>query len=121
MPSFMQIRPTPKEEFDKVGFAYLAIQRTKCASEVGVSYVRKSSAIQQTYGFKVCEYVIENVDVTGKNAIASIIAPPSEVHVRFLVWKNCVLSVPYKFQSCQHNSLAEMIFCCFSCNKPRPH
>ena len=32
-----------------------------------------------------------------------------------------ILSVPYKFQSSQHNSLAEINVCCLSCNKPRPH
>ena len=30
-----------------------------------------------------------------KNAIASIIAPPSGVHVQLLVWKNCVLFYIY--------------------------
>ena len=58
MPSFMQIRQNPKEEFEKVGFTYVAIQRTKCEAEVGVSYVRKPSSIQGTYGYKVCECVI---------------------------------------------------------------
>ena len=32
-----------------------------------------------------------------------------------------ILSVPYKFQSSQHNSLAEIYVCCLCCNKPRPH
>ena len=59
----------------------MPIKRMKCAAEVGVSYVRKPRSIQGTYGYKVCVYVIENVDVTGKNAIASIIVPPSGVHV----------------------------------------
>ena len=36
-----------------------------------------------------------NVEVTGKNAITSIIAPHSEVQVQFLVWKNCVLFYLY--------------------------
>ena len=67
----------------------------ECAAEVGMSYVRKASSIQGTCGYKVCEYVIENVDVTGKNTIASIKGPPSGVHVRFLVWKNCVLFYLY--------------------------
>ncbi len=35
------------------------------------------------------------MDVTGKNVIASIIAPPTGVHVQFLVWKNCVLFYLY--------------------------
>ena len=45
MPSFMQIGQNSKEEFEKVGFAYVAGQRTKCAAEMGVSYVRKPSSI----------------------------------------------------------------------------
>ena len=58
MPSFTQMGHNPKEEFEKVGFAYVALWQTKCAAEVGVSYVRKPSRIQGTYGYKVCECVI---------------------------------------------------------------
>ena len=58
MPSFMQIGQNPKEEFEKVGFANVVIYRMKCAAEVGVSYVRKPSSTQETYGYKVCECVI---------------------------------------------------------------
>ena len=58
MPSFMQIGPNPKEEFEKVGFAYVAFQQMKCAAEVGVSYVTKPSSIQETYGYKVCKCFI---------------------------------------------------------------
>ena len=62
---------------------------------MGLSYVRKPSSIQGTYEFKVRKCVIQNVEVTGKNAMASIIAPPSGVQVQFLVWKNCVLFYMY--------------------------
>ena len=69
------------------------------------------------------------MEVTGKKAIAFIIVPPSGVHVQWWsTWSTCgmeelcpILYVPYKFQSSQHNSLAEINVCCLSCNKPRPH
>ena len=35
------------------------------------------------------------MEVSGKNAIASIIVPPSGVQVQFSVWKNCVLLYMY--------------------------
>ena len=53
------------------------------------------------------------------------------IHYSATYWSTCaifgmeelcpILSVPYKFQSSQHNSLAEINVCCLSCNKPRPH
>ena len=46
------------EEFEKVGFAYVMIQRMKCAAEVGVSHVRKPISIEGTYWYKVCECFI---------------------------------------------------------------
>ena len=58
VPSFTQIGQNPKEEFEKVGFAYVVLYRKKRAAEVAVSYVRKPSSIQGTYGYKVCECVI---------------------------------------------------------------
>ena len=64
-------------------------------SDEGVAYVRKSSPIQGIGGYKVYEHVISNVEVTGKNTFALVIAPPSGVHVQFLIWEVCVLFYMY--------------------------
>ena len=66
-----------------------------CSRSGRLLYVRKPSCIQGTYGYKVCKCIIQNVEVTSKNGIASIIALPSGVQVQFLVWKNCVLFYLY--------------------------